>query len=215
MRPPKPIPAAITTNPHSQILTVAIQLGLVGSLALIAMWIAHLALFRDRMSIAWFGSMIVAENIVSSFFNSHLFDFSQGWLYVLRRRGRRRVCARWARGRAQPSRARHEAIVPTMNPGADLGRRADGQDHHPGDQVRAHRRIRASSRTSRASLTRCAPSASATASIATMLDRLSAELKRVNRELWDVEDVIRECDARGDFGEKFVRACARRLSPQR
>ncbi len=39
-------PAAITTNPHNQILTVALQLGLVGTFALIAMWIAHLALFR-------------------------------------------------------------------------------------------------------------------------------------------------------------------------
>ena len=36
------------------------------------------------------------------------------------------------------------------------------------------------------------------------LDALSAELKRVNAKLWDVEDSIRECDARGDFGEKFI-----------
>ena len=37
-----------------------------------------------------------------------------------------------------------------------------------------------------------------------MLERLGAELKRVNATLWDVEDAIRECDARGDFGEKFI-----------
>jgi hypothetical protein len=36
------------------------------------------------------------------------------------------------------------------------------------------------------------------------LDALSAELKRVNARLWDVEDAIRECDARGDFGTDFV-----------
>jgi hypothetical protein len=36
------------------------------------------------------------------------------------------------------------------------------------------------------------------------LDALSAELKRVNAKLWDVEDSIRECDARGDFGENFI-----------
>jgi len=36
------------------------------------------------------------------------------------------------------------------------------------------------------------------------LDALSAELKRVNARLWDVEDAIRECDARGDFGADFV-----------
>jgi hypothetical protein len=37
-----------------------------------------------------------------------------------------------------------------------------------------------------------------------MLDKLSAELKRVNAKLWDVEDAIRECDARGDFGDPFI-----------
>jgi hypothetical protein len=37
-----------------------------------------------------------------------------------------------------------------------------------------------------------------------MLDKLSAELKRVNARLWDVEDAIRECDARGDFGQSFI-----------
>ena len=36
------------------------------------------------------------------------------------------------------------------------------------------------------------------------LDALSAELKRVNARLWEVEDAIRECDARGDFGDDFV-----------
>jgi hypothetical protein len=36
------------------------------------------------------------------------------------------------------------------------------------------------------------------------LDVLSAELKRVNARLWDVEDDIRDCDARGDFGDAFV-----------
>ena len=38
----------------------------------------------------------------------------------------------------------------------------------------------------------------------TMLAQLGAELKRVNATLWDVEDAIRECDACGDFGEKFI-----------
>jgi hypothetical protein len=47
-----------------------------------------------------------------------------------------------------------------------------------------------------------------------MMERLGAELKRVNATLWDVEDAIRDCDARGDFGEKFIEL-ARRLPPQR
>ena len=38
----------------------------------------------------------------------------------------------------------------------------------------------------------------------TMLDKLSAELKRVNAKLWDIEDAICDCDARGDFGGAFV-----------
>lgn len=37
-----------------------------------------------------------------------------------------------------------------------------------------------------------------------VLDKLCAELKRVNAKLWDIEDAIRECDARGDFGDAFI-----------
>ena len=37
-----------------------------------------------------------------------------------------------------------------------------------------------------------------------VLDPLSAELKQVNAKLWDVEDAIRECEARGEFGEPFI-----------
>jgi O-antigen ligase len=75
-------PALITTNPHSQILAVMIELGLVGAVVLVAMWLAHLALFRDGTLIAWFGLLVVTYNVVSSLFNSHLFDFGEGWLYV-------------------------------------------------------------------------------------------------------------------------------------
>jgi O-antigen ligase len=70
-------------NPHNQIFAVAIQLGLLGTAVLIAMWIAHLLLFTGGSGlIAWFGTIIVVQNIVSSLFNSHLFDFTSGWLYV-------------------------------------------------------------------------------------------------------------------------------------
>jgi O-antigen ligase len=70
-------------NPHNQIFAVAIQLGLVGAAVLIAMWIAHLLLFTGGTGlVAWFGTIIVVQNIVSSLFNSHLFDFTSGWLYV-------------------------------------------------------------------------------------------------------------------------------------
>jgi O-antigen ligase len=46
------------------------------------MWIAHLLLFTGRGLVAWIGMVVVVQNIVSSLFNSHLFDFTSGWLYV-------------------------------------------------------------------------------------------------------------------------------------
>jgi hypothetical protein len=45
-------------------------------------------LFRGGISgpggslLAWIGLIAVVQNVVSSLFNSHLFDFYQGWLYV-------------------------------------------------------------------------------------------------------------------------------------
>ena len=47
------------------------------------MWIAHLLLFRGEGLAAWIGLVVVAQNIVGSLFNSHLFDFGQGWIYVI------------------------------------------------------------------------------------------------------------------------------------
>lgn len=35
--------------------------------------------------------------------------------------------------------------------------------------------------------------------------RLESALKSVNEALWDIEDDIRECEAKGDFGDEFVR----------
>jgi hypothetical protein len=72
-----------TANPHNQSLAVGIQLGMVGILALWALWISHFLLFRSEAGLAaWIGEMVVVQNIVSSLFNSHLFDFTQGWIYV-------------------------------------------------------------------------------------------------------------------------------------
>lgn len=36
------------------------------------------------------------------------------------------------------------------------------------------------------------------------LDRLEADLKSVNQALWTIEDDIRDCERRGDFGPAFV-----------
>ncbi len=76
------VTALVSVNPHNQIFAVAIQLGLVGAAVLLAMWSAHLMLFRGGGLTAWIGMIVVLENVISSLFNSHLFDFTQGWLYV-------------------------------------------------------------------------------------------------------------------------------------
>jgi O-antigen ligase len=75
--------AEIAANPHNQALAVGIQLGIVGIAVLLAMWIAHLALFRSDSFAAWVGLVVVVQNIMGSLFNSHLFDFTQGWAYVV------------------------------------------------------------------------------------------------------------------------------------
>jgi O-antigen ligase len=75
--------AMAAENPHNQTIAVAIQLGLVGTAALFAMWLAHVLLFRGDGIIAWAGLLLVTQNVVGSLFNSHLFDFTQGWGYVI------------------------------------------------------------------------------------------------------------------------------------
>jgi O-antigen ligase len=75
--------ASPSSNPHNQTFAVAIQLGLVGALVLWAMWVAHLMLFRGLGLAEWVGFVVVVQNIVGSLFNSHLFDFGQGWVYVV------------------------------------------------------------------------------------------------------------------------------------
>jgi O-antigen ligase len=70
-------------NPHNQTLNVAVQWGTVGVVILYAMWFAHFSLFRGEGLTAWIGLMVVLQNVFSSLFNSHLFDFHEGWMYVL------------------------------------------------------------------------------------------------------------------------------------
>jgi hypothetical protein len=71
-------------NPHNQTFAVAIQLGLLGAVALWAMWLAHLMLLcRPSGLAAWVGLVVVGQNVIGSLFNSHLFDFTHGWLYVV------------------------------------------------------------------------------------------------------------------------------------
>jgi O-antigen ligase len=71
------------SNPHNQIFAMAIPLGLFGVALLVAMWAVHARVFLVHTRIAWIGLAVVTQNIVGGMFNSHLFDFTQGWLYVI------------------------------------------------------------------------------------------------------------------------------------
>lgn len=77
------VAAEIVSNPHNQTLNVAMQWGLLGVVLLYAMWIAQLRLFLGEGLAAWIGLVVVVQNIASSLLNSHLFDFHEGWMYVL------------------------------------------------------------------------------------------------------------------------------------
>jgi O-antigen ligase len=75
--------AEVIANPHNQTLNVAVQWGAIGVVLLFAMWLMHLLLFRGEGLAAWIGLMVVLQNIFTSLFNSHIFDFNEGWMYVL------------------------------------------------------------------------------------------------------------------------------------
>lgn len=47
------------------------------------MWLSHAALFTQSGVAQWIGLVVVVQNVLSSVLNSHLFDFHQGWLYVI------------------------------------------------------------------------------------------------------------------------------------
>jgi O-antigen ligase len=64
-------------------LNVGIQWGAIGIVVLYAMWLQHLLLFRGDGLAIWLGLMVVVQNIFTSLFNSHIFDFNEGWMYVL------------------------------------------------------------------------------------------------------------------------------------
>lgn len=72
----------VSSNPHNQTFAVAIQLGVLGAAILWVMWLSHLLLFRGDGLYQWIGLVVVMQNIVGSLFNSYLFDFTEGWLYV-------------------------------------------------------------------------------------------------------------------------------------
>jgi O-antigen ligase len=75
--------AMVVSDPHNQTLNVAVQWGTVGVILLYAMWLSHLLLFRGEGLVNWIGLLVVIQNFLTSALNSHLFDFNEGWIYVL------------------------------------------------------------------------------------------------------------------------------------
>jgi O-antigen ligase len=75
-------PMLLTDNPHNQVFSVAIQLGLLGVIVLLGMWVAHVLLFCTTGLIAWLGLVVVLQNVIGSLFNTYLFESGQGWLYI-------------------------------------------------------------------------------------------------------------------------------------
>jgi O-antigen ligase len=73
----------VIDNPHNQTLNVGVQWGTIGVALLFAMWFSHLVLFRGPGFANWIGLLVVVQNIFTSLFNSHIFDFHEGWMYVI------------------------------------------------------------------------------------------------------------------------------------
>jgi hypothetical protein len=56
------------------------------ALCMFALALPTLSLLRQKRQAnlaAWIGLLVVVQNIVNSLFNSHLFDFVEGWVYLL------------------------------------------------------------------------------------------------------------------------------------
>lgn len=75
--------AEVIGNPHNQTLNVTVQWGVIGIAVLYAIWVLHLLLFRGDGLANWIGLLVVVQNVFTSLFNSHLFDFHEGWMYVI------------------------------------------------------------------------------------------------------------------------------------
>jgi len=64
-------------------LTIGVQLGMLGIGLLWFMWAAHFLLFKGHGLVALIGTVLVVQNCVGSVFNSLLFDFTSAWIYIV------------------------------------------------------------------------------------------------------------------------------------
>lgn len=72
-----------TSDPHSQFLLVAMETGLVGVLALLAVVFAAFRQARGGDMYAWIGITVLAGWVLSSLFNSHFRTFAEGHLLAI------------------------------------------------------------------------------------------------------------------------------------
>ena len=127
--------AIVSTNAFNQTFAVAIQLGILGVIALYAMWISHAILMFSLPGLGgWIGSLLVIQSVMSSLFNSHLFDFTQGWIYVfgvgviggvaMQQRQNANLSVGWGRPSAQAS-SRRRGVAPARTRTIDRENRRD------------------------------------------------------------------------------------------
>jgi O-antigen ligase len=79
---PSPFGEAVP-DPHNQFFAIAIQVGLVGGVILLAMWAVHFSMFVGGSFACAVGQAVVIQNFIGSLFNSHLSTVTQGMLYCL------------------------------------------------------------------------------------------------------------------------------------
>jgi O-antigen ligase len=56
--------------------------GVVGIAVVVAVVVSFADISGDGL-VTWIGLLVVVQNFLTSLFNSHLFDFHEGWMYVL------------------------------------------------------------------------------------------------------------------------------------
>ena len=70
-------------DPHNQYLAMAIPFGGLGLVVLFTFWGLHLYALWGSGFYHRLGQAVVAQNVLSGLFNSYLYTFAPGWMYVL------------------------------------------------------------------------------------------------------------------------------------
>jgi len=79
----RPSPIGAVADPHNQFLHTALQVGLIGGVILLAMWVVHFRMLTGPDLGSAVGLGIVTLTILGSLFNSHISQVTQGMLYCM------------------------------------------------------------------------------------------------------------------------------------